>query len=383
MNGAVAPDVAATAPQERRWRWFVLGMLLMVVVTAAPAWPPALALLAGTIRLLLPVEQFALMVLVAIASCAIVGWWAGGRLVLGLVWGLAAGYVVWKVPLPLSGYGAFLRGWAVTLGAAFGLVCLATASRPFLTRALAAVALSGVITAVGFSTRAPAGMSAFAAPAQMLSQEYQERLGVSLDAWRGRTSTESWRRFAQRFPEAVERTQRFEGVLVVLAEPQPASSAVGGSRVAPLVRLAPTLLALESLLALALGWAAYHRLTRARIGPPLGALRDLRFNDQWVWGLIVGVTVLLLPSLVEWRTAGLNLVGFFGTLYALRGAGVLTWYIPDRAAVWVLLALAVLVPVLGPVWVLGALLTVTFTLGLGDTWRDFRAGAGSRRPWSP
>jgi hypothetical protein len=383
MNGAVAPDVAATAPQERRWRWFVLGLLLMVVVTAAPAWPPALALLAGTIRLLLPVEQFALMVLVAIASCAIVGWWAGGRLVLGLVWGLAAGYVVWKVPLPLSGYGAFLRGWAVTLGAAFGLVCLATASRPFLTRALAAVALSGVITAVGFSTRAPAGMSAFAAPAQMLSQEYQERLGVSLDAWRGRTSTESWRRFAQRFPEAVERTQRFEGVLVVLAEPQPASSAVGGSRVAPLVRLAPTLLALESLLALALGWAAYHRLTRARIGPPLGALRDLRFNDQWVWGLIVGVTVLLLPSLVEWRTAGLNLVGFFGTLYALRGAGVLTWYIPDRAAVWVLLALAVLVPVLGPVWVLGALLTVTFTLGLGDTWRDFRAGAGSRRPWSP
>lgn len=383
MNGAVAPDVAATAPQERRWRWFVLGMLLMVVVTAAPAWPPALALLAGTIRLLLPVEQFALMVLVAIASCAIVGWWAGGRLVLGLVWGLAAGYVVWKVPLPLSGYGAFLRGWAVTLGAAFGLVCLATASRPFLTRALAAVALSGVVTAVGFSTRAPAGMSAFAAPAQMLSQEYQERLGVSLDAWRGRTSTESWRRFAQRFPEAVERTQRVEGLLVVLAEPQPASSAVGGSRVAPLVRLAPTLLALESLLALALGWAAYHRLTRARIGPPLGALRDLRFNDQWVWGLIVGVTVLLLPSLVEWRTAGLNLVGFFGTLYALRGAGVLTWYIPDRAAVWVLLALAVLVPVLGPVWVLGALLTVTFTLGLGDTWRDFRAGAGSRRPWSP
>lgn len=383
MNGAVAPDFAATAPQERRWRWFVLGMLLMVAVTAAPAWPPAFALLAGTIRLLLPVEQFALMVLVAIASCAIVGWWAGGRLVLGLVWGLAAGYVVWKVPLPLSGYGAFLRGWAVTLGAAFGLVCLATASRPFLTRALAAVALSGVVTLAGLSTRSSAGMGAFTAPAQMLSQEYQERLGASLDAWRARTSTDSWRDFARRFPEAVERTQRFEALLIVLAEPQPASSAVGGSRVAPLVRLAPTLLALESLLALALGWAAYHRLTRARIGPPLGALRDLRFNDQWVWGLIVGVTVLLLPSLVEWRTAGLNLVGFFGTLYALRGAGVLTWYIPDRAAVWVLLALAVLVPVLGPVWVLVALLTVTFTLGLGDTWRDFRAGAGSRRPWSP
>jgi hypothetical protein len=81
--------------------------------------------------------------------------------------------------------------------------------------------------------------------------------------------------------------------------------------------------------------------------------------------------------------AGLNLVAFFGTLYALRGAGVLTWYIPDRVAVWVPIGLLVLVPVLGPLWVLVGLLTVTFTLGLGDTWRDFRAGADTRRPWSP
>ncbi|WP_353266069.1 hypothetical protein [Gemmatimonas sp.] len=383
MNGAVAPDLAATAPQERGWLWFVLGMLLMVAVTAAPAWPPALALLAGTVRLLLPVEQFALVVLVAIASCAIVGWWAGGRLVLGLVWGIAAGYVVWNVPLTFSGYGAFLRGWAVTLAAAFGLVCLVSASKPFLTRALAAIALSGVVTLAGFSTRSATGSGAFDAASQMLSIEYQQRLDASLDLWRTRTASESWRAFAVRFPEAVERTERMERLLIALAEPQPASASVGGASAAPLVRLAPALLALESLLALALGWAAYHRLARARIGPPLAALRNLRFNDQWVWGLIVGVTTLLLPSLTEWRTAGLNLVGFFGTLYALRGAGVLTWYIPDRVAVYVLLGLAVLVPVLGPVWVLVALLTITFTLGLGDTWRDFRADAQARRPWSP
>ncbi|WP_461412567.1 YybS family protein [Gemmatimonas sp.] len=358
-------------------------MLLMVAVTAAPAWPPALALPAAAIRLLLPVEQFALVVLVAIASCAIVGWWAGGRLVLGLVWGVAAAWVVWKVPLPLSGYGAFLRGWAVTVGAAFGLVCLVAAAKPFLTRALAAVALAGVVTAGGFSVRATGGQRAFDAAALMFSQEYQQRLGASLSVWHARTASPSWRAFAARFPDTVERAERMEAVLLALADPQPASAAVGGIRLAPLVRLAPALLALESLMALALGWAAYHRLARARIGPPLAALRDLRFNDQWVWGLIVGITVLLLPTLVEWRTAGLNLVAFFGTLYALRGAGVLTWYVPDRVAVWVLLGLMVLVPVLGPVWMLVALLTVTFTLGLGDTWRDFRAGAETRRPWSP
>lgn len=223
----------------------------------------------------------------------------------------------------------------------------------------------------------------FDASALMFSQEYQQRLGASLSVWHARTASPSWRAFAARFPETVERAERMEAVLLALADSQPASAAVGGMRLAPLVRLAPALLALESLMALALGWAAYHRLARARIGPPLAALRDLRFNDQWVWGLIVGITVLLLPTLVEWRTAGLNLVAFFGTLYALRGAGVLTWYVPDRAAVWVLLGLMVLVPVLGPLWMLVALLTVTFTLGLGDTWRDFRAGAEARRPWSP
>lgn len=379
MNGAVASGPAATAPQERGWRWFVLALVLMVFVTAAPAWPPALALFAATTRLLLPVEQFALLVLVAIASCAIVGWWAGGRLFVALVWAAAAAYVLWKVPLPLAGYGAFMRGWAVSVGAAFGLVCLASPARPFLSRGLAAIGLAGIVTVSGLSSRASAGSGAIDEAGAMLSREYQQRLGESLEVWRDRSTSESWREFSRRFPEASSRAERIELLLVALGEPLAASESVGGSRAGPLVRLAPTLLALESLMALALGWAAYHRLTRFRIGPPLGALRDLRFNDQWVWGLVVGVTVLLLPTLVEWRTAGVNLVCFFGTLYALRGAGVLTWWIPDRAAVWVLLGLVLLVPILGPVWVLVVLLTVTFTLGLGDTWRDFRAGAGSRR----
>ncbi|MBY0492150.1 MAG: DUF2232 domain-containing protein [Gemmatimonadaceae bacterium] len=388
MPEAVAPGPAATAPsgaapQERGWRWFVLGMVLMVLVTAAPAWPPALALIAGAVRLLLPVEQFALLVLVGIASCAVVGWWAGGRSLMGLLWVAAAAYVLWKVPLPMAGYGAFVRGWAVALGAAFGLVCLASPARAFLARALAAVAVAGLVTSFSLSLRAPAGVGAFDGPARMLTREYQQRLGEALQEWHGRAGSDSWQRFTNRFPEAADRATRLETMLVQLGEPVASIEAVGGLQPGALVRLAPTLLALESLVALALGWAAYHRLARARIGPPLGELRDLRFNDQLVWGLVTGTTILLLPTLVEWRDVGLNLTCFFGTLYALRGAGVLTWWIPDRAAVWVLLALAVLVPVLGPVWVLVALAAVTFTLGLGDTWRDFRAGAYTRRPSSP
>ena len=258
MNGAVAPGLAATAPQERGWRWFVLGLVLMVAVTAAPAWPPTMALIAGAVRLLLPVEQFALLVLVAIAACATVGWWAGGRLVLALLWVSAAAYVLWRVPLPLSGYGAFLRGWSVTLGAAFGLVCLASPARPLLTRAIGAIGLAVVITLAGFSARSIGPEGTFEAAGQMFSREYQHRLGESLESWRARSASDAWRGFARRFPEAVERTTRVEAVLVALAAPLPASGAVGGARPGPLVGLVPAVLALESWLARTRGWAGSY-----------------------------------------------------------------------------------------------------------------------------
>jgi hypothetical protein len=183
-------------------------------------------------------------------------------------------------------------------------------------------------------------------------------------------------------PSSAAQSERLATTLVTLADPGSTSGGANWTSRGPLFLLAPALLALESLLALGLGWAAYHRLTRVRIGPPLGALRGLRFNDQLVWGLVVGATLLLLPTLVEWRALGANLMCFFGTLYALRGAGVLTWWIPDRVAAYVPLALVILVPLLGPSVVLALVLAATFVVGLGDTWRDFRAGAGSRRPGS-
>lgn len=383
MPGAVASGPAATAPsgaapQERGWGWFVVGLVLMVLVTAAPAWPGALALPGAAVRLLLPVEQFALLVLAAIAACAAIGWWSGGTLLMALLWAGAAGWVLWRAPLPAAGYGAFVRGWALCLAAAFGLVCLASPARAFLSRALGALLLAGTVTLFGVTAGEGVAGEPFAPMSQVLVREYQQRLDGSLQVWRERAASPTWRGFAERFPEAAARAGRMEGVLVALAEPAPATSGAG-SGASALVRLAPALLALESLMALALGWAAYHRLARARIGPPLGALRDLRFNDQLVWGVVVGATILLLPTLSAWRTAGINLVAFFGTLYALRGAGVVTWWVPDRFAGWVPLGLVLLVPLLGAMWFLLALLAVTFALGLGDTWRDFRAGARARR----
>ena len=106
-------------------------------------------------------------------------------------------------------------------------------------------------------------------------------------------------------------------------------------------QLFPSLLALESLAVLALAWGLYHRVSRARIGPPLAPLKEFRFNDQLVWGLVAGITAVAVPTLTAFRVVGLNLLMFFGALYALRGLGVLTWFFaPGRLMVALTIGLA-------------------------------------------
>ena len=133
-------------------------------------------------------------------------------------------------------------------------------------------------------------------------------------------------------------------------------------------RLFPALLALESLAALGLAWSLYHRASRTRIGAPLRRLSEFRFNDQLVWGVVLGVTLLVVPTLRDARGLGLNLVGFFGVLYALRGLGVLDWFLAPRGVVRLLFFIAIFLawPVVS-VFSLG--------LGLGDTWIDWRGRA--------
>jgi hypothetical protein len=133
--------------------------------------------------------------------------------------------------------------------------------------------------------------------------------------------------------------------------------------------LFPALLALESLAACALAWALYHRLSRARLGAPLGALREFTFSDQLVWGLVAGFSLLVLPAFKALAHVGLNLVVFLGALYALRGFGIVIWFLPrGRAAVTVLFSIVALL--LGPLAV-----PMAFGLGVSDTWIDWR-----RRP---
>ncbi len=381
MTAEVASDPVAASPRERGWRWFLVALALLAAANTAPRWTPALALVGGVVRLLLPIEQVVVLTVVAVAACYVVGWWAGGRFTLALGWIGIAGWMLWQLPFPVAGYGAFVRGWSLSLGAAFGLVCLVSRSRPFLSRALTAVAVAAAVAFFGMALGSSAETS-LTDGSRMVGREYQRRVSESVIRWQQRTASPSWEAFAARMPSAAARAERLASVIGALGTP--GSAEEGGSMRSwgPLAVLSPALLALESLLALALGWAAYHRLARVRIGPPLAPLREVRFNDQLVWGLVAGTTVFLLPTLAEWRALGANLTCFFGTLYALRGAGVLTWWMPNRVAVVATIGLLVLAVVLGPIQVLFMVLLAMFILGLGDTWRDFRADAGVRRPGS-
>ena len=130
---------------------------------------------------------------------------------------------------------------------------------------------------------------------------------------------------------------------------------------------------------MALAWSLYNRMSPVPVGPALGRLRDFRFNDQLVWGVAVGASVFILPAFAEGKNAGLNLLVFFGSLYVLRGLGILGWISNGHVfrlalAILFLSFLAVLIAYqLGFLIAFGApLVALAFSLGLGDTWVDWR-----------
>jgi hypothetical protein len=189
-----------------------------------------------------------------------------------------------------------------------------------------------------------------------MASEFGRRNDQSIAALRQVSSQPAWQELARKSPSLARLTEESEVQLASI----PRWSTI----------VMPALLALESLAALALGWALFHRMSSVAIGPPLGKLRDFRFNDHLVWGVAVGASVFLLQAFAEGKNAGLNLLLFFGCLYILRGVGILAWMSRSRALKWMLVALAVVA------WPLVAALA--FGLGLGDTWLDLRTRAQAK-----
>ncbi len=104
-------------------------------------------------RALLPVEETLVLLLPALAACCLVGWWAGGRLSLALVWLALAAWTLNQPAVPGSFYN-LVRGWSLLLAGGFGIVCLVGPRLPYFTRALCTIVLSLVIV-LGLSVRGP------------------------------------------------------------------------------------------------------------------------------------------------------------------------------------------------------------------------------------
>ena len=352
-----AGDRPGLAPTERGWGKLLLALAAFLLVPSIPH-----------LGAFAPVQQTLLLFVPAMAACSLVGWWAGGRFLPAAAWVALAIVVTSQAAAGPGTFGLLARGWTLLLAGSFGLVCLLGVERPFFSRAL--VALTMVLVVV-VAMGAVGPVSAAQAKAAVASELARRNTAVLAKLQQAIAQSPDWKRLAAQAPA-------LEAMPEGLSQQLTTISASGAG-------LFLALLAIESLCALALAWATYHRFSRARLGAPLAPLRHFRFNDQLVGGLIVGLTILFVPSLQGARPVGRNLVLFFGALYMLRGLGVLTWFTSARAlgaaaAVGVLLLLLgvlTLMPSLVALVVLAISLVsvLAMGLGLGDTWADWRSRA--------
>lgn len=331
---------AEEVPRERGWRLVLIAALCVLLIPLTPM-----------LRVILPVEQTFVLVVPALAAFASVGFVMGGRLPLALLWSALAAWILWQFTAAGATYALLTAGWSLLLAAVLGVSVLMRKDQPvrsFFQYAVSSIALTLAVGGMAV-TAAPNGIGAVQ---QAIEVEVGHRAESSLRGWKQMTDKQEWRDFVTENPDALTLSQQVETQL----------------QAAPGVALTlfPALLALESLAALALAWALYHRIGRARLGPPLAALRDFRFNDQFIWGLIAGLVMLVVPGFSSMSAVGANLLVFFGVIYALRGFGIVVWFLaPGRIMTVLLIGFAVVFLSVSGVLALG--------LGLGDTWADWRS----------
>jgi hypothetical protein len=335
-------ESAAAAPVRGSWRRLAIGLGAFMFAPLVPA-----------LRAAMPIEQTPMLLIVMVAVCAILAWRNGGRLALAVVWVAIAAFVLLSsAGPPDSPYNLLARGWVLLLAASFGLVSIVAPTEHFFPRALSALAVA-IALAFALVLVSPGGPTRIS---NAMATEFNRRNDQSIAALRQVSTQPGWKDVVDGSPALQRLTEESEAQLASI----PKWSSV----------LVPALLALESLAAMGLGWALFHRMSNVAIGPQLGKLRDFRFNDQLVWGVAVGASIFLLPAFSEGKNAGLNLLLFFGILYMLRGMGILAWMSRTRVLTFMLFALALIA------WPLVAALA--FGLGLGDTWLDLRTRAQAK-----
>lgn len=227
------------------------------------------------------------------------------------------------------------RGWALILSGWFLVAIIVWPNARFLSRALAAMTGTLASSALLLVVR-PGG---FARIDEVIGGRLQRAAEHALETW---GSSPVMQRVAGNFAGTLERAAEFQTLLF------------------------PALLALGSLAGLAVAWWAYGRLATGDASP-LTSLREFRFHDGFVWLLIAGLLLLLLPLDDLAARAGSNLLAFMAALYTLRGLAVLLVLGGTPGPLMIALG-AVLIVLLYPI-----VLAATFVVGVTDTWLDIRA----------
>jgi hypothetical protein len=138
----------------------------------------------------------------------------------------------------------------------------------------------------------------------------------------------------------------------------------------------PGMLTLQSLAGLALAWQWHVHLTDQPLGAPLAPFREFRIGDAWVWGVVAWLALLIAPVSGVLKLAGTNVGFVLGALYVLRGAAIVATF---AQAFGVSAAALVIVATAAATIALPLFLPGLCTLGITDTWYQFRRRLAARR----
>ena len=178
---------------------------------------------------------------------------------------------------------------------------------------------------------------------------------------------------------AWEATRQAGQTMRLIVELQPDAFSIYEPVVRFISSTTPGMLALQSLAGLALAWQWHVHLTTEPLGAPLAPFREFRIADGWVWGVVVWLGLLIAPVSGVLKLAGTNLGLVLGALYVLRGAAIVVTFAQALGVSVIALviagsaAAALALPLL-------FLLPGLCTLGITDTWYQYRRRLAARRP---
>lgn len=325
-------------PPRERGIWAPLGVLILLSYLAQ----------VPLFRILIPFPVPLVALAPLVAAAALAGWFReGGFPALPIFWVGTSVALLGRLLQVGGAFAPLAGGWLLLLALAFTVRLVRWPDRPMLVQAGWSVAATAAAT-LAVLLVSPGGL---AGAVTAVGEELGARALAASREWQAMTATPAWQELVASAPAWAEMAAEVERQL--------------DSWPARVRGLFPALVVLQSLLTLALAWAMVHRLGRRRVGPPMSALRSFRFDDRLVWGVVLGLALVAAPGDGRWQQGGVNLLVVFGALYAIRGMGVMVWFLaPGR---WQTLAWGVLTLLFWPV--IGA---VAIGLGLGDTWFVWR-----------